>query len=260
MPLRFPRETSVKLGRSPLTEVLCQVRFPPILRIANEDPTDFQEQVRERFPRFEVEQGFAFQFQVSGGGAAQPPSAQTTSRLYRFQTADGHTAITLTTDFYSLSTTQYTVWEEFAQDLTLAHEAVQRIYRPGFSVRTGLRYVDQVTASKLRVKTFDEVVNLFRPELTSLLRVDVWDDPAAMLCGLLLEDGEGNLGLQFGRQIIDGEPTFVLDFDYYDDQERSLDGLIDRCHRYHDTIYDAFRWCIKPDKLDAFEPVPKEGA
>jgi uncharacterized protein (TIGR04255 family) len=259
MPLRFPREASVRLRRSPLTEVLCQVRFPPILRIANEDPAEFQEQVRERFPRFEVEQGFAFQFQFSGG-VVQAPAAQTTSRLYRFQTADGYTAITLTTDFYSLSTTRYTVWEEFAQDLTLAHEAVQRVYRPGFSARTGLRYVDHVTASKLGVDTFDEVVDVFKSELTALLRVDVWDDPAAMLCQLLLEDEEGNLGLQFGRQLIDDEPTFVLDFDYYDDQERSLDGLIERCQRYHDTIYDAFRWCIKPDKLDAFGPVPKEGA
>lgn len=260
MPLRFPSQPSVRLQRSPLTEVLCQVRFPPILRIANEDPTDFQEQVRERFPRFEVEQGFAFQLQFSGGGVAQAPAAQTTSRLYRFQTVDGHTAITLTTDFYSLSTTRYTVWEEFARDLTLAHEAVQRVYRPGFSARTGLRYVDLVTPAKLGLETFDEVVEVFRPELTALLQVDVWDTPAAMICQLLLEDEEGNLSLQIGRQVINDEPTFVLDFDYYDDHERSLDGLIERCQRYHDTIYDAFRWCIKPDKLAVFEPVPKEGA
>lgn len=259
MPLRFPRLPDIRLLRSPLIEVVCQVRFPAILRIANEDPTMFQERVRHRFPRLEREEGFIFQLQFSGSGASQPPVAQPTSRLFRFQTEDGHTAITLSADFYALSTTRYTVWEDFARDLLMTHDAVREIYQPGFSTRIGLRYVDQLTPSKLGLGAFDDVVDLLRPELTALLRVDVWDLPRELLSQLVLDDQEGHLGLRFGKPLSDDEPTLILDFDYYDDRELPFEGLVERCHRYHDKIYDAFRWCLREDRLDVFQPVAKQG-
>lgn len=258
MPLNFPRRPDVRLLRSPLTEVVCQVRYPTILRIANEDPAAFQERVRRRFPRFEREEEFLFQLQFMSGGITEPPPVLPPSRLYRFRTIDEHTAITLTTDFYALSTTKYTVWEDFAQDLTMVHEAVQQVYQPSFAVRIGLRYVDHIVPSKLGLATFDEVVDLFRPELTTLLRVGAWDTPKEMLCQLLLDDQDGTLGFRFGKRLIDEEPTFVLDFDYYDDREQSFGSLIERFDRYHDTIYHAFRWCIQDDKLQAFQPMAKE--
>ena len=259
MTLRFPRLPDVRLLRSPLIEVVCQVRFPPVLRIANEDPTAFQERVRQRFPRFEKEEGFLFQLQFSGRGMAHPPVAQPTSRLFRFHTADSATTITLATDFYALTTTRYTIWEDFARDLAMVHEAVHDIYQPSFSSRLGLRYMDHIVPSRLGLVRFDDVVEILQPELTTLLRVDVWTMPVDMLCQLILDDEEGTLGLRFGKRVIDEESTFLLDFDYYDDRELPFEGLIERCNRYHEIIYDAFRWCIKEDKLDVFEPVTKEG-
>lgn len=214
--------------------------------------------MRRRFPRFEREEERFFHLQFLSGGITESPPVQPPSRLYRFRTTDEYTAITLSADFYALPTTHYTVWEEFARDLTMLHEAVQHVYQPSFAARMGLRYVDHVGPSKLGLATFDEVVDLFRPELTTLLRVDVWDAPDEMLCQLLLDDHEGTLGFRFGKRVIDEEPTFVLDFDYYDDRERSFEGLIDRFYRYRDTIYHAFRWCIQDDKLQAFQPVAKE--
>jgi uncharacterized protein (TIGR04255 family) len=259
MPLNFPHQPDVRLMRSPLTEVVCQVRFPPILRIGSEEPIAFQERVRRRFPRLESEQGFLFQLQFSDAGMTPPPAAQSTARLYRFRSVDGFTSITLANDFYALSTERYTVWEDFANDLALAHDSVQGVYEPGFSTRLGLRYVDQLAASRLGLEGFDGVVDLLRPELTSLLRVDAWTAAVEMLCQLLIPDHEGNLGLRFGTRIVDDERVFVLDFDYYDDRELPFEGLIERCHRFHDLIYDAFRWCIKDEKLDVFGPVPKGG-
>lgn len=212
MPLRFPHLPDLRLLRSPLTEVVCHVRFPPILRIANEVPTAFQERIRERFPRFETEEGFLFQLRFSGGGSTPAAAAQPMSRLFRFETADGRSAVTLSTDFYALSTSRYTVWEEFARDLALTQEAVQVVYEPGFSTRLGLRYVDLLTPSKLGLATFEEVLGLLRPELTSLFRVGVWDMPEELLCQLLLLDQEGNLGLRFGKRVIDNfwrRPTII---------------------------------------------------
>jgi len=249
----------MRLLRSPLTEVVCQVRFPPILRIVNEAPAAFQECIRERFPRFETEDGFLFQLQFSGSEPIPSSTTHPTSRLFRFQDAEGDSAVTLSTDFFALSTSRYTVWEDFAQDLALIQEAVQATYAPGFSTRVGLRYVDRLVPSKLGLATFDDVLALLRPELTSLFRVSVWDPPAELLCQLILPDQDGTLGLRFGTQRTADELTFVLDFDYYEDQELPFEGLTARCHRYHDSIYDAFRWCINDDQFHVFQPVAKEG-
>ena len=258
MALNFPRQPELRLQRSPLTEVICQVRFPPILRIANEEPADFQEFVRREFPRFEREEGYLFQLQFSGAGMAESPAARQPSRLYRFRSADQQTIITLSTDFYALSTTAYTVWDDFSRNLMLAHEAVRTVYRPEFSTRIGLRYVNELIPSHLGLSSLDDVISLLRPELTSMIHTDAWSMPTEMLCQLLLEDSNGKLGLRFGTKVTPDEPVFILDFDYYDDRELPFDSIISRCQQYHTIIYDAFRWCIRDEKLNVFQPEPKE--
>ncbi|HQU44113.1 MAG TPA: TIGR04255 family protein, partial [Pirellulales bacterium] len=50
MPLpEFPR---VIYGKNPLEVVICQLRFPPILRIGAELPAEFQERIRKDYPEF----------------------------------------------------------------------------------------------------------------------------------------------------------------------------------------------------------------
>jgi uncharacterized protein (TIGR04255 family) len=258
MALNFPRQLDVRLERSPLTEVICQIRFPPILRIANEDPSQFQELVRREFPRFDREEGYLFQLQFSGASFAGPPAAHHAARLYRFRSTDEQTVITLSTEFYSVSTTSYTVWEDFSRSLRLAHEAMSRVYQPEFSVRIGLRYVDELIPSHLGLSTLNDVISLLRPELTSMVQTDAWNMPTELLCQLLLEDSDGKLGLRFGTKITSAEPVFVLDFDYFDEMERPFSDVEKCCDKFHTIIYDAFRWCIMDEGLDVFRPVTEE--
>ena len=66
--------------KSPLIEVICQLRFPTIPSIGAEEPTAFQEAVQQDFPQFAVRQERpAPQDHRPGhsrrqGGAADPPS------------------------------------------------------------------------------------------------------------------------------------------------------------------------------------------
>lgn len=55
MAINFPHKDEIPLSSPPLIEVVCQVRFPPILQIAKEVPSEFQEGVRHRFPQLELE-------------------------------------------------------------------------------------------------------------------------------------------------------------------------------------------------------------
>lgn len=52
----FPNSPRVIYRKNPLEQVICQIRFPSILRIDTEIPAAFQELVRSQFPLFEERQ------------------------------------------------------------------------------------------------------------------------------------------------------------------------------------------------------------
>ena len=251
--LRFPQREDVRLQRAPLAEVICQVRFPSILRIASEQPVAFQERVRERFPQLAVEQGVVVHMEPLG---TMPPSAKPEPRIFRFKSADGNTVVSLALNFYALSTISYTHWRDFLELLRLVNQAACEVYDIPYAVRVGLRYINHLTLENTGANNVAELWEILRPELTMLLRGDCWDEPLEMLNNLLLAGGENErLTLRSGFR--SGEkPVFLLDFDYYTEGNISLENLSDLCQRYHDVIYNAFRWCIQEEKLAVFAPIP----
>ena len=48
----FPKSKRVSYKKSPLQEVICQVRFPPILSIDVDVPALFQDTIRKDYPYF----------------------------------------------------------------------------------------------------------------------------------------------------------------------------------------------------------------
>ena len=253
MSLPFPAKPEIRLSNPPLSEVVCQVRFSPILRIAKEEPSEFQEQIRGRFPDLNIEQGFLFK--VPGAGSNSAPTAETKPRLYRFRTADEQSSVSLAVDFYALSTNRYTHWGDFARDLSLVHEAMRRVYKPAYATRIGLRYVNRFTYANTQRTTNRELFDLFRPELTALLRAEQWTAPVEMLNQVTLKDDEAQLFMRsaFGDEA--GDPFFLLDLDYATEGKLPLTDLIDRVNRYHNLIYRVFRWCLKDEVLELFQPL-----
>lgn len=256
MTLKFPGQYNVKLRRSPLVQVICQVRFSPILRIGSEQPHAFQEAIRHKFPNFAVEQSFSFQMPINVPSQASP-SFQMAPSEFRFTTADEHTSLTLAQNFFALSTDRYTVWEEFAANLELVSNAVRAEYDPSLVLRIGLRYVNEIETEKLGFATFDQVIALVQPTLIAPLTVDAWSAPKAFATQMELDDDGSTLAIRLGLQVNDGEAprALVLDFDYYEEGPSTLDDLVTRCDRFHAVIYDAFRWAIHEDQLSVFDPI-----
>lgn len=248
MALNFPRQDEIRLQHPPLAEVICQIRFPPILRIGQEQPAELQELVRGEFPNLEVDQGMLLRVPVTGGA----PSAERAPTTYRFLTADRGTLISLAQDFYSLSTTSYQHWESFVRYLAMANESVSRVYEPAHATRVGLRYINRLTAENTQSETVAEMLQKLRPELTTLLLTDTWADPKEMRMRLLLPSDEAQLTLQtrFGEE--EGVAFFGLDFDFFEEGEIPLDSIVERCTQYQQLIYDAFRWSVPDDTLQAF--------
>ena len=256
MSLNFPRQRELRLRKAPLAEVICQIRFPPILRITREEPSSFQEIIRKRFPILEMEQGFALR--MPGLGSPEAASAETQRRIFRFQAADHLVSITLAPDFCAVSTNRYSHWSDFAADLALASEATLSVYEPAFASRIGLRFVNRFTRANTGAQDVGELWGMLRPGLVAPLHGEAWSDPSSMLLQLVVPDDPAKLAIRTAYGVEDGEPFLVLDFDYFEEGGLPLDDLLTRCGRYHAIIYDAFHWCVPPDKMRVFDPFEEE--
>jgi uncharacterized protein (TIGR04255 family) len=254
--LNFPSTREIRLQKAPLEEVVCQVKFAPILRISNEPPSDFQEAVRQRFPSLVVEQGVLVQF--PGAAGAEKPSMESAPRIYRFRTPDELSHAALAMDFFALSTKQYLHWKNFVQDVELGYEAVQKVYQLPYATRIGLRFINRFDQKNTGCISTEQILDLFRPELTCLIRADAWKEPQGFFSQIILNDDKAKLAVRIGFGRENDEPFFVLDLDYFEEGQVSLDNLTKRLNHYHTRIYDAFRWCMLEKSLEQFEPLPEE--
>jgi len=247
----------VRLARSPLTEVICQLRFPPILRIAQDSPAQFQERVRARFPDYQVQLPLLVgpvAAMVEGGNIEAKP------RLHRFETSPAGTYVVLAPDFVAMGTTSYGRWEQFSEQLGFVIDAFRATYEPADGTRLGLRYRNLITPALVGRSTLQEVRLLLNDALRTAQLSDVLDDPLRTLCEVRARVGGDASAPEFltlRSELVntpDASPGCSLDFDYYCEGRIASDTILGRCARYHERIYRAFRWTLAPDALAAFEP------
>jgi uncharacterized protein (TIGR04255 family) len=129
----------LKLEKSPLVLVLCQVRIAPILQMAEHMPP-IQEKLRlEGYPLF---QPTLLQQAIFG------PAGITSQRHNRWQLQDkdASKAIVLSENFIVFQTVRYSVFDDFVKELALAVDTVAAQVKGLVIQRVGLRYVDLVRA------------------------------------------------------------------------------------------------------------------
>jgi uncharacterized protein (TIGR04255 family) len=255
--LCFPPYEDVRLQRSPLREVICQIRFPALLRIVEERPVAFQERVRQHFPELERQQEIRVETRPP---AAEQSQLKLESPVFRFTSRDGQTLASLGINFYAVSTTAYTHWSEFLDLILFVHRAACDVYELPYAARVGLRYINHITYGNTGATSPPGLWDILRPEITAMLRSECWDIPEGMRSRLSLADEQDEkLTLQTAFVPDEGStdqgPTMVLDLDYYAQGEIELDTVPDRCERYHEVLYRGFRWCIREDQLSVFQPV-----
>ena len=254
MTVSFPSVEDIPLGDPPLDEVICQVRFPLDLRLLEEVPTQFQNRLRDRFPILEVERPLELEKDAARAGAAvdfRPP-------VYRFFDSTRENTVSLSADFFALSTKTYGSWPAFASDLRLTHTAVKEIYGLSVASRIGLRYVNLIGPRFAPDGAVDSLFDLLRPELTTMFRTEVLPSPLLVMNQVrVMANLEDKFAFRYGLSHRDGtdERVVVLDFDHYAEGDITTEGLVERCERYHETIYRAFRWCFKGvEQLSIFAP------
>lgn len=250
MTIQFPQAREVPLDAPPLDEVICQVRFPPILRIATEEPAEFQELIRGRYP--ELQKRHSFQFQLAEPGNPGLSSADPQPIIFVFTNSADKAQVALSPGFYAVSTESYSGWNNFLKDLSLVHEMVRRTYQPAYATRIGLRYINRVTTTNTGATTSGELLELIRAELTATLRGQVWENASEMIGVVNFSDPPAKMNLRYGYGFDETVSTFLLDFDYFEEGRLDLADVLSSCERYHEVIYRAFRWTIEDAALERF--------
>ncbi len=263
-----PKDERYLYTRTPLVEVICQLRFPTILTIPANQPAEFQEAIRGEYPQFAARQEFPPP-KVNGVGTPNANLQQSTPVTnYNFISADGKWKVNLTADFIALSTMAYTRWEEFAQrlDILLAHFI--RIYQPAWFERMGLRYLN---AFSRKAVGMDGLLwdDLIQSQWLGILEEPDVDEAAVTKCSVdidtLLKDG-CRLKVHAGPGMIrknipgqatpDGETRFILDCDVSTNgklEPAHIPGKLEDMHTWADRLFQA---SVTRELHEAMGPLP----
>lgn len=262
----FPETERVIYTVNPLELVICQLRFPPILRIEAETPAGFQDRIRKEFPQFQERTEFA---------AILPPevvqllpqeviqSLKPSHKVYDFASSDGSLVVSLASNFIALTSRNYERWEGFYDRLEIVLDALQEEYEPATFTRIGLRYRDLIKKRELGLAdcSWPELLNevLVREFATPELAGVTENIGHGML--LRLGPGQERVQIQHGLAM---EPStgeaigYFIDSDFFVEEMIDVDAASNRLVEFNQQNRRLFRWCISDRLHDAMGPRPVE--
>jgi len=256
----FSNEERCILGKNQLEEVICQLRFPEILKIETELPAAFQEHIRDEFPQFSKR----LEAPV-GPQAAAPKQAKTN---YQFASPDGVWRVNLSSGFISLACNRYICWEDFAKKLDKPLAAFIQTYKPAYFHRIGLRYINFISRQSLSLEDVpfrDLIQNMYLGPLAD----DEISESAAVRCSVDTElsiRGGCKVKIHAGPGMIlrktpngtqqDKEVRFVFDQDLYMNGNVPVNYSAGALQTLHAQAYSIFRGAITDTLFDAMDPAP----
>ena len=252
----------LQYARSPLVEVICQLRFPTILSIGANEPAAFQEAVRKDFPRYAARQEQVPPKVVKKGNAtALEPQKPITN--YHFVSEDGRWKLNLTQNFIALSTLSYQRWEDLAARLDQPLAQFIQIYQPAFFERLGLRYVNAISRQRLGLE--DQLWDdLIRDHYVGILGQPDVEETEITKCSLDVETplvGGYRMKVHAGPGLIGGGKTdkevkFILDSDFSAAGQLTADSVPAKLEDMHRFALCLFRGAITDELHQAMGPTP----
>ncbi len=257
----FPEVERVIYKRNPLDRVICQLRFPPILKIDAEVPSEFQNRVRKDYPGFSEKWKGEVPWEVKG---QIPPEVSSQilqssgNKNYEFSSDDGQWKVNLTRTFIALSANKYKRWEGFKDRLSGPLSALIDVYSPAHFSRIGLRYIDVIRRSVLNLGDVGWS-ELLQPYILGILgtpevgkHVQAFENAHEVR----LSDGESMARLitRFVEHTGDGEICYMIDSDFYNTSKTGIDATIEKLDYFNKRASRLIQWCITNRLHQAMEP------
>jgi uncharacterized protein (TIGR04255 family) len=244
--MAFPERARVIYKVNPLEEVICQLRFPPLLRIESETPVAFQERIRGRFPFYKRNIGLPVPPIITPGKGVE--LAIGPQQNYEFGSQDEHWTLALSGEFLTLTCKHYLRWEEFRETIGQCLAPFLEVYSPSFFVRIGLRYRNLIRRSRLGLQDVDwsELVSPWIAGAYSApeLRGDV--QHCFLQSAIRLPDDRGRVLMTCGtaKEGPSSEECYVIDADFSTHQHTESTNAIGQLDFLNVQSGRFFRWCI----------------
>lgn len=254
----FPIAKRILFNNNPLEDVICQVRFPDILKIETQVPADFQDKIRGEFPIYSERR------ETKLVGVKLPPRLQSliddgSTKYHDFKSEDEKVTVTLAVGFLALTSSRYKRWEQYRNDFLGPFEALIDTYSPAHFSRAGLRYINIIKRSALGFDPrtpWSELIQkhmagvLASPEISAEVR-EVFTTTVVEL-----PDKMGYVRLRHGLAHADdnSENVFVIDSDYFVEGKLGQDDVIQHLDYFNATARDLFHWAIGDRLADAMGP------
>lgn len=254
----FPDSPRVAYARNPLDQVICQLRYPAILRVASQPPVEFQEAIRSTFPLFTERKDSSVDVPPELLKALPPdffgPQGDT---VFDFKTEDEKLTVSLAKEFLALTSQRYTSWEQFRASLLTPFDALKRIYQPSFLVRIGLRYRNIIRRSLLQLGD-EPWRNLLADHFVGELKDEqVSQSVKGSANELVLGDSEGR-SVRLMHGLITHRPSeeqcYLIDADFFTEKRVGCDEINEVLGSFNADAGRLFRWCITERLHRALEP------
>lgn len=260
----FPESPRVLYANKPLVEVICQIRFPAILRIGSGDVADFQDRIREGYPLYQLQEPAFDLPSVPKELAAfveQVMPKLPGPRTHKFLTKDSGRFISLSQDFLAVSEANYTKWELFRQEVRSAEKALREVYKPSFYSRIGLRYRDLISPESLGLSDVKWSELLAQHIVAELGDPKVADAISQIRTRCVIELSEipgGRVILIHGllKETETAPQCYLIDADFAIENVEVFDETFNILDKFNGLAGRLFRWAISEKLHNAMGPKP----
>jgi len=179
--------------------------------------------------------------------------------VHRFSTKDSKRFIALRDEFMSLAETKYERWESFRGEIRKAESALKRVYEPAFYSRVGLRYLDIISRSSLKLTGIKWQDLLQKQIIAELGDKEVTDAIRRIQTRVIIEIPDvpnGQIALNHGLIIPNGtdEECYLIDADFSVERKEGVNEPFEILDKFHWLAGRLFRWAITERLHNAMEP------
>ena len=256
--MHFPEKERVVYEINPLTEVVCQLRYPKILEAEQKLPIDLQRKLSQFYPLFETNEIVSISIQSGGDSGAVVPISKK-SQSFEFIDITKKWRVSFNSEFIALTLNKYVRWEEFRERIDFILSALLECYSVKVFTRIGLRYVNHIERDQLELGGVPWRDLLAHAVVGPLSDASLHDNDFVTIQNLWVGRlDQGQVAIRTG--IVQNTETlaqaYYIDSDFF--SEDAVQAGAANVFAYLDTAHTqsgrVFRWCISDRLHGALKP------
>jgi len=255
MPLNVPKASLDHLNAAPLKVAVAQVRYSPVHAVARRDlVAEFEAKLDRRYVARAAQAPQALTIQFGGGPPpgilmASPGLLATQPQVdtvWPFRDEDRGYSVSLGNSALAVEAdATYHDFPQFLKEFEIAVEAFAAIFRPKREIRLGVRYIIEISDTRLR----RDIRTVINSELVVPVGTAIQGGLLQSFSELRVAEALGTFVVRHG--LVEDGATYLLDLDYFSEAERDFDAhrVIESVQGLHDLIEAFFVWSLNPDYL-----------